>query len=126
MDQKQYDQGLATRRAVLGAEYVDRAIAGATDFTRPLQEFVTAQCWGTVWNRPGLDRKTRSMLTLAMLAALNRPHEIKIHVRGAINNGVSPQEIAEILLHAGVYCGAPAAVDGFRSAAEALKEMGLE
>ena len=126
MNKERFDRGLATRRAVLGGEYVDRAIANATDFNRPLQELVTEYCWGEVWNRPGLDRRTRSMLNLAMLTALNRPHEIKLHVRGAINNGVSTAEIAEILLHAAIYCGVPAAVDSFRVATETLKEMGLE
>lgn len=126
MNKELFDRGLATRRAVLGADYVDRAVASATDFNRPLQELVTEYCWGEVWNRPGLDRRTRSMLNLAMLTALNRPHEIKLHVRGAINNGLSKQEIAEILLHAAIYCGVPAAVDSFRVATETLKEMGLE
>jgi 4-carboxymuconolactone decarboxylase len=120
---KTYEEGLAVRRAVLGAEYVNRAIASADSFTGELQEFVTEWCWGGVWTRPGLSRKTRSLLNLAMLAALNRPHEIKIHVRGALNNGVTRKEIAEVFLQAGVYAGAPAAVDAFRSAKEIFDEI---
>ena len=120
-----FDQGLETRRAVLGAEYVDAAIAGADDFNRPLQELVTQYCWGDVWNRPGLDRRTRSMLNLAMLTALNRPHELKLHVKGALNNGVSKEEIREVLLQTAIYCGVPAAVDSFRNAREVFKELGV-
>src|SRR5271155_5176181 len=119
-----YEKGLKNRREVLGAEYVDKAIAGADDFNRPLQELVTEYCWGAVWDRPGLDRRTRSMINLAMLTALNRPHELKLHVRGALNNGVSRDEIAEILLQAAIYCGVPAAMDSFRAAGEALAQHG--
>jgi 4-carboxymuconolactone decarboxylase len=122
-NKKIYEEGLAVRRAVLGAEYVNRAIASADSFTGELQEFVTEWCWGGVWTRPGLSRKTRSLLNLAMLAALNRPHEIKIHVRGALNNGVTRKEIAEVFLQAGVYAGAPAAVDAFRGAKEIFDEI---
>jgi 4-carboxymuconolactone decarboxylase len=111
------------RKAVLGAEYVDRAIASADSFTGELQDFVTEWCWGAVWTRPGLARKTRSLLNLAMLAALNRPHEIKIHVRGALKNGVTRKEIAEVFLQAGIYAGAPAAVDAFRCAKEVFDEI---
>jgi len=114
--------GLAVRRAVLGAEYVDKAIDEADDFTRPLQELVTEYCWGGVWTRPGLPRKTRSLINLAMLTALNRPHELKLHVRGALNNGCTKEEIMETLLHATIYCGVPAGVASFRVAKEALKE----
>jgi 4-carboxymuconolactone decarboxylase len=110
---------------VLGADFVDNAIKTADDFSRPLQELVTEYCWGEVWGRPGLDRKTRSMLNLAMLAALNRPHEIKLHVRGALTNGVTKDEIKEIFLQVGIYCGVPAAVDSFRTAREVFKEMGV-
>ncbi len=117
-----FDKGLAIRREVLGKDYVDNAIKSADDFNRPLQEFVTEYCWGAVWGRPGLPKKTRSMLNLAMLTALNRPHELKLHVRGALNNGVTREEISEILLHAAVYAGVPAAVDAFRTAREVLKE----
>jgi 4-carboxymuconolactone decarboxylase len=126
MGKEVFDKGLAIRREVLGADYVDNAIKSADDFNRPLQEFVTEYCWGAVWGRPGLSKKTRSMLNLAMLTALNRPHELKLHVRGALKNGVTREEISEILLHAAVYAGVPAAVDAFRSAREALKEAGAD
>ena len=96
------------RREVLGAEYVDRSIANADAFTQPFQKLVTEWCWGEIWNRPGLDKKTRSMLNLAMLTALNRPNEVRLHVRGALNNGVSREEIQEVLLQTTVYCGVPA------------------
>jgi 4-carboxymuconolactone decarboxylase len=119
-----FDKGLAIRRAVLGADFVDNAIATADDFNRPLQELVTQYCWGEVWGRPGLDRKTRSLLNLAMLSALNRPHEIKMHVRGALANGVTKDEIKEVFLQVAIYCGVPAAVDSFRIAKEAFKEAG--
>jgi 4-carboxymuconolactone decarboxylase len=125
MNQELFDKGLKTRREVLGAEYVDAAISNADDFNRPMQELVTQYCWGDVWNRPGLDRRTRSFLNLAMITALNRPHELKLHVRGAINNGVSKDEIKEVFLQAAIYCGMPAAIDSFRSAREVFKEMGI-
>jgi len=125
MNQDLFDQGLDTRRAVLGAEYVDAAIANADDFSRPLQELVTQYGWGDVWNRPGLDRRTRSMLNLAMLTALNRPHELKLHVKGALNNGVTKEEIREVLLQTAIYCGVPAAVDSFRSAREVFQDLGV-
>jgi len=124
MNQSLFDQGLKTRRDVLGAEYVDAAIAGADDFTRPMQELVTQYCWGDIWNRPGLDRRTRSLLNLAMLTALNRPHELKLHVRGALRNGVTKDEIREVFLHSAIYCGVPAAIDSFRTAREAFKDIG--
>lgn len=124
-NQALFDQGLATRREVLGAEYVDASIRNATDFNIDMQEMVTQNCWGDVWNRPGLERKSRSLLNLAMLTALNRPHELKLHVRGAINNGVSKDEIKEVFLQAGIYCGVPAAIDAFRVAAEVFKEMDI-
>ncbi|KPF48156.1 4-carboxymuconolactone decarboxylase [beta proteobacterium AAP121] len=120
-----FQQGLQTRREVLGAEYVDAAIANADDFNRPLQELVTEYCWGDVWNRPGLDRRTRSMLNLAMLTALNRPHELKLHVQGALNNGVTKEEIREVLMQTAIYCGVPAAVDSFRNAREVFKDLGV-
>ena len=120
---KTYEEGLAVRREVLGDEYVDRALASADSFTGELQDFVTEWCWGGIWTRPGLPRKTRSLLNLAMLAALNRPHEIKMHVRGALKNGVTREEIAEVFLQAGVYAGAPAAVDAFRGAKEVFDEI---
>lgn len=118
-----FEQGLATRREVLGREYVDAAINNATDFNIDLQELVTQYCWGDVWNRPGLDRRTRSFLNLGMLCALNRPHELKLHVRGAIHNGLTRDEIKEAFLQAAIYCGVPASIDAFRVAAEVFKEF---
>ena len=120
-----FDKGLKTRREVLGADYVDAAIKNADDFNMPMQELVTDYCWNGIWNRPGLDRRTRSMLNLAMITALNRPHELKLHVRGAINNGLSKNDIQEVFLQAAIYCGVPAAIDSFRSAKEVFKEMGI-
>ena len=114
--------GLATRRAVLGNEYVQGALDKATPFTAPLQEMVTRHAWGNTWQRKGIDLKTRSMVTVAMLVALGRMHELKVHVRGALNNGVTPQELQEIFLHASVYCGFPAALDAFRNAAEVVEK----
>lgn len=104
---------------------MDQAIRNADDFNLPLQELVTEYCWNEIWNRPGLDRKTRSIVNLAMLTALNRPHELKLHVKGAINNGLSKDEIAEIFLQSAIYCGVPAAIDSFRTAKDVFKEMGL-
>ena len=115
-----FDQGLAIRREVLGADYVDRSIANATDFNRPLQELVTEYCWGAVWSRPGLERKTRSLINVAMLTALNQQHELGLHVGGALRNGATRDEIREVLLQAAIYCGVPAAVAAFRSASEAI------
>ncbi|HML13561.1 MAG TPA: carboxymuconolactone decarboxylase family protein [Xanthobacteraceae bacterium] len=120
-----YDRGLKVRRDVLGADYVDKQIASADDFNRPMQNLVTEYCWGAIWNRPGLDRRTRSMLNLAMLSALNRHHEFKAHVKGAIKNGVTKQEITEVLLQVAIYCGVPAGVEHFRLAREAFKEAGV-
>jgi 4-carboxymuconolactone decarboxylase len=120
-----FENGLKTRREVLGAEYVDNAIKNADEFTMPMQELVTQYCWGDIWNRPGLDRRTRSFLNLAMITALNRPHELKLHVRGAINNGLTKDEIKEVFLQTAIYCGVPAAIDAFRVAKEAFKEMGI-
>ncbi len=115
-----YDKGLATRTAVLGADYVQGAINRATDFTKPLQDLVTRHAWGNTWQRDGIDLKTRSIVTVSMLVALGKMHELKIHVRGALNNGVTVQELQEIFLHASVYCGFPAAVDAFRAASEVI------
>ena len=123
MRSQTFDKGLKNRREVLGAEYVDNAIAAADDFSRPLQELVTEYCWGAVWDRPGLDRKTRSIINLAMLTALNRPHELKLHIKGALNNGLSKAEISEVLLQTAIYCGVPAAVDSFRSAREVFAQL---
>jgi 4-carboxymuconolactone decarboxylase len=125
MNKELFERGLKTRREVLGAEYVDASIAGADDFNMPMQELVTQYCWGDVWNRPGLDRRTRSFLNLAMITALNRPHELKLHVRGAINNGLTKDEIREVFLQTAIYCGVPAAIDAFRGAREVFKEMGI-
>lgn len=126
MDKKTFDQGLALRKDVLGVEYVERALANADAFSWPLQELVTEYAWGNVWQRPGLARAQRSMLTLVMLVALNRPHELKLHLKGALNNGVTRDEIRECLLHAAVYCGMPAAVDAFRCAREVFSEIDSE
>jgi 4-carboxymuconolactone decarboxylase len=124
MNDELFDQGLKTRREVLGAEYVDAALANADDFSRPLQEFITQYAWGDVWNRPGLDRRTRSLINLAMLTALNRPHELRIHVKGALRNGVTKAEIREVLLQTAIYCGVPAAMDSFRNAREVFRAGG--
>jgi 4-carboxymuconolactone decarboxylase len=114
------EKGLAIRRTVLGDAYVDSALGKATAFTAPLQELVTRHAWGNTWQRTGIDLRTRSIVTVSMLVALGRMHELKIHVRGALNNGVTKEELQEIFLHASVYCGFPAAVDAFRSAAEVI------
>jgi 4-carboxymuconolactone decarboxylase len=123
MGTKEYEDGLAQRKAVLGDEYVNRSIANANDFTRPLQEWVTEHCWGTVWTRPGLSHKTRSLVNIGMLCALNRSHELAIHVQGALNNGCTQEEIQEVLLQVGVYCGAPAAVEGFKIADDVIRKQ---
>lgn len=115
-----YDKGLARRKAVLGDAYVNGAFAKATDFTAPLQELVTVHAWGNTWQREGISLKTRSIVTVSMLVALGKMHELKIHVRGALNNGVTKEELQEIFLHASVYCGFPAAVDAFRTASEVI------
>ena len=113
--------GLATRTEVMGAEFVDRALAAATDYTLPMQEFVCRNAWGNVWQRPGLDKKTRSLITVAMLTALGKQHELKGHARGALNNGVTPEELREVMLHATVYCGFPTAIDAFRTVTEVVE-----
>lgn len=117
-----FKEGLEVRKSVLGADYVEKSIASADDFTEDLQRMVTKHCWGAVWTRPGLDRRTRSLLNLAMISALNRPHELKLHVRGALNNGVTREEIREVFLQVAAYCGAPAAIDSFRVAREVFEE----
>ena len=122
MAEERYEAGLKIRREVLGAEYVDRSISMADDFNRPLQELVTEYCWGEIWSRPGLSRKMRSLINLAMLTALNRPHEVKLHLKGALNNGCSKEEIMEVLLQTAIYCGVPAAIDSFRLAREVFNE----
>ena len=118
-----FQQGLATRTQVMGESFVDRAFTNATDYTLPMQEFITCNAWGNVWQRPGLDLKTRSLVTVAMLTALGKQTELKGHLRGALNNGVTPEEIREIMLHATVYCGFPAAIEAFRSATEVVEGL---
>lgn len=115
-----FEKGLAIRKEVLGEEYVNNSIKNATDFNKELQELVTAYCWGSVWGREGLPKATRSIINIAMLTALNRPHELKLHVQGALNNGVTEEEIKEILLQTAIYCGVPAALDAFRVAREVI------
>lgn len=120
------EKGLAIRREVLGEDYVNGSLRGADDFAWPLQELVTKYCWGEIWARPGLDRKTRSLLNLGMLTALNRPHEFRIHVRGAVRNGVTRGEIQEVLLQAAIYCGVPAAMESFKLARQVFEELDAE
>jgi len=122
MDEGRYQSGLQTRREVLGPEYVDRAIAAADDFTRPWQEFVTEHAWDAVWNRPGLDRRTRSIINLGILTALGRAQELALHVRGALRNGVTPDEIREVFIQAAGYAGFPAGVEAFRTAQPIIAE----
>lgn len=117
------EKGLAIRREVLGEEYVDRSLREADEFAMPLQQLVTKYCWGEVWGRPGLERKTRSLLNLAMLSALNRPQEFRIHVQGALRNGVSREEIQEVLLQVAIYCGVPAAMESFKLARQVFDEL---
>ena len=116
-----FAKGFENRKAVLGAEHVERSWANADDFNRPMQELVTEYCWGAVWGRDDLSRKARSMINIAMLTALNRPHELKIHVQGGLRNGLTVDEIRGILLQTAIYCGVPAAIDSFRVASEAIK-----
>lgn len=122
--QKLFDQGLKVRREVLGPEYVDGSMAKANDFMMAFQRITTEWAWGYAWSRDGLDRKTRSLLNLAMLTALNRSNEIKLHVKGALANGVTVEEIKEVLLHATVYCGIPAGLDAFKAANQVLQDEG--
>jgi len=124
MNKDRFEKGLEIRKAVLGKDYVEKSLAKATDFNRPMQELVTEYCWGEVWGREGLDRRTRSFINLAMLTALNRPHEIALHVRGALNNGLTRQEISEVFLQTAIYCGVPAAIDSFRVAQAVFDEDG--
>jgi 4-carboxymuconolactone decarboxylase len=118
-----FQQGLATRTQVMGESFVERAFTNATEYTLPMQEFITRNAWGNVWQRPGLDLKTRSLVTVAMLTALGKQTELKGHVRGALNNGATPEEIREIMLHATVYCGFPSAIEAFRSATEVVEGL---
>ena len=123
MTDERYQSGMLTRRAVLGEEHVDRTQAGTTEFTRDFQEFITRYAWGEIWNRPGLDRKTRSMLTIAITAALGRWEELRLHVRGARNTGVTREEVREVLMHLSIYAGVPAANTGFAHASAVYREM---
>lgn len=126
MNDEQYEKGLEVRRAVMGDSFVDKALSSATDFTRPLQELVTANCWGEVWVREGLSRQTRSLVTIATLAALKAPTELKGHVRGALRNGCTVEEIQEVLLHSTLYCGMPSGIEAFRAAKEVIEEWQAE
>ncbi|TMG73975.1 MAG: 4-carboxymuconolactone decarboxylase [Betaproteobacteria bacterium] len=126
MSKELWDKGLAVRKEVLGAEYVERQLTTVDDFGMPMQELVTQSCWGWLWTRPQLPRKMRSLVNLGMLSALNRPNEFKTHVRGALTNGCSREEIREVLLQVAVYCGMPAGVEAFRLAREAMKEYEQE
>jgi 4-carboxymuconolactone decarboxylase len=124
-DEQRHEQGMSVRRGVLGDAHVDRAVANTTDLTAPFQDFITRYAWGEVWARPGLDRRTRSMITLAALTALRAENEIGMHVRAAITNGLTPQEIGEVLLHTAVYAGLPAANAALAIAQRTLAEMGI-
>jgi 4-carboxymuconolactone decarboxylase len=118
-----FDKGMKIRTEVLGEAYVSKAMAGMDEFTRPLQELVTEYCWGAVWGRPGLERSERSLLNLGMISVLNRPHELKAHIRGALTNGVTREQICEVFLQVAIYAGVPAAVDSFRIAREMFAEL---
>ena len=123
MGQDRFDKGLALRKQVLGADYVEKSMASADDFSRPMQELSTEYCWGYVWTRPGLELRERSLINLSMISALNRPHELKLHVKAALNNGLTREEIREVLLQVAVYCGVPAGIDSTRIAREAFAEI---
>ena len=125
MNKELFDKGLAVRRAVVGESYVDKSLKAADDFSMPMQELVTEFCWGEVWTRPGLARRDRSILNIGMIAALNKPEELALHIRGAVNNGVTKDEIRECLLQVAVYCGMPAGLGSFKVAREVFKEMGI-
>lgn len=124
-NKKLYDAGMKVRKAVLGSAYVDNSVANADDFMMSFQDVTTEYCWGYVWTRPGLSKKTHSMLNLAMLAALNRSPELKLHINGALTNGLTKDEIKEIFLQVAIYCGIPASLDAFKTAREVFKERGL-
>jgi 4-carboxymuconolactone decarboxylase len=125
-DQERYEEGLAIRREVLGDAHVDRSMANASEFSRPMQELTVEYCWGAIWSRPGLDRRARSILNLGMLTALGRNHELRVHVRGALNNGVSRDEIREVLMQAAIYVGVPAGMESFRAAEGVFDEIDSE
>ena len=122
---EKFERGLQTRRSVLGDAHVERSLASADDFNWSMQKLATEFCWDEIWNRPGLDRRSRSLLNLGMIAALNRPHELRLHIRGALNNGITKDELREIFLQIAVYCGVPAGLDSFRNAKEVFTEMGI-
>lgn len=126
MNKELFEKGLEIRKAVLGEEYVENSLKNATEFNMPMQKLSTEYCWGAVWSREGLSRKERSLINLGMIAALNRPHELKIHVRGALRNGVTRDEIKEVFMQVAIYCGVPAGMDSFRSAAEVFAELDKE
>ena len=123
MSRSKFEKGLALRKQVLGTDYVEKSIAGADDFSRAMQELSTEFCWGTIWTRPGLSLRDRSLLNLSMISALNRPHELKLHIRGALNNGLTREEIREVLLQVAVYCGIPAGMASFQLAREVFAEV---
>jgi 4-carboxymuconolactone decarboxylase len=123
MGKDRFDKGLALRKQVLGADYVEKSMAAADDFSRPMQELSTEYCWGYVWTRPGLALRDRSLINLGMISALNRPHELKLHVKAALTNGLSREEIREVLMQVAVYCGVPAGIDSVRIAREAFAEI---
>jgi len=123
MNDELLKRGLEIRKAVLGKEYVEKSLATADDFSRPMQELSTEYCWGRIWSRPGLERRERSLINLAMIAALNRPHELKLHVKAALTNGVTREQIREVFLQVAVYCGIPAGIDSVRIAREAFAEV---
>jgi 4-carboxymuconolactone decarboxylase len=123
MDKQTFERGLEIRKSVLGKEFVENAIRSADDFSRPLQELVTEYCWGAVWGRDGLDKRTRSLLNLAMISCLNRPHELRLHIAGALKNGVTREEIREVFLQVAIYAGVPAGVDSFRAAKEVFEKL---
>lgn len=122
-DETLFEQGLRVRKEVLGEAYVNNSIAGADEFTRTMAEWSTSYCWGALWTRPGLDRRSRSIANLSMIAALNRPHELKLHVKAALTNGLTRDEVKEVLLQVAVYAGVPAGIDSFRIAREAFREV---
>lgn len=126
MSSDKFEQGLQARREVMGDAFVDKALEAATDFTMPLQELVTRNCWGEVWVREGISKQTRSLITIATLAALKAPNELKGHVRGALRNGCTVAEIQEVLLHSAVYCGMPSGIEAFRAAKEAIEAWQAE
>ena len=123
MSNEKFERGLALRKQVLGAEYVEKSMAAADDFSMPMQELSTEYCWGHVWSRPGLELRERSLINIAMISALNRPHELKLHVKAALNNGVTRETIREVILQVAVYCGVPAGIDSTRIAREAFAEV---